>query len=81
MSIKDNLNEVNENLKKFASHGETPKLIAVTKTVDIDRIKEEFKFKKIVKYPLGCVIGAHIGPNLLSIYFSNKDLGDELSEV
>ncbi len=40
MSIKDNLNEVNENLKKFASHGETPKLIAVTKTVDIDRIKE-----------------------------------------
>ncbi len=40
MSIKENLNEVNENLKKFASHGETPKLIAVTKTVDIDRIKE-----------------------------------------
>ena len=35
MSIKDNLNEVNENLKKFASHGETPKLIAVTKTVDL----------------------------------------------
>ena len=40
MSIKDNLNEVNENLKKFASHGESPHLIAVTKTVDIDRIKE-----------------------------------------
>ena len=40
MSIKDNLNEVNENLKKFVSHGETPHLIAVTKTVDIDRIKE-----------------------------------------
>ena len=40
MSIKDNLNEINDNLKKFASHGEKPQLIAVTKTVDIERIRE-----------------------------------------
>lgn len=40
MSIKDNLNEINDNLKKFASRGEKPQLIAVTKTVDIERIRE-----------------------------------------
>lgn len=47
----------------------------------IEKIKEDFDFKKIVKCPLGCVIGAHTGPNMLSIYFSNKDLGEDLSEV
>ncbi len=40
MSIRDNLEQVNENMKKYASKGENPKLIAVTKTVELDRIKE-----------------------------------------
>lgn len=40
MSIKENLEIVNEDLTKYAIDGENPKLIAVTKTVDIDRIRE-----------------------------------------
>ncbi|WP_304151789.1 DegV family protein [Finegoldia magna] len=70
-------NNVNLNQTLYVCYGENED----EADLFIERIKEDFKFKKIVKYPLGCVIGAHIGPNLLSIYFSNKDLGDELSEV
>lgn len=70
-------NNVNLNQTLYVCYGENEDEADLL----IERIKEEYKFKKIVKYPLGCVIGAHIGPNLLSIYFSNKDLGDELSEV
>lgn len=70
-------NNVNLNQTLYVCYGENEDEADLL----IERIKEEYKFKKIVKCPLGCVIGAHIGPNLLSIYFSNKDLGDELSEV
>lgn len=70
-------NDVNLNQTLYVCYGENEDEADLL----IEKIKEDYEFKKIVKYPLGCVIGAHIGPNLLSIYFSNKDLGDELSEV
>ncbi len=47
----------------------------------IDKIQSDFNFKKVVKLPLGCVIGAHSGPDLISIFFSSYDLGEELSDV
>lgn len=70
-------NNVNLNQTLYVCYGENEDEADLL----IERIKEDYEFRKIVKYPLGCVIGAHIGPNLLSIYFSNKDLGDELSEA
>lgn len=70
-------NNVNLNQTLYVCYGEDEDEADLL----IEKIKEDFDFKKIVKCPLGCVIGAHTGPNMLSIYFSNKDLGEELSEV
>ena len=70
-------NNVNLNQTLYVCYGEDEDQADLL----IEKIKEDFDFKKIVKCPLGCVIGAHTGPNMLSIYFSNNDLGEELSEV
>ena len=70
-------NNVNLNQTLYVCYGEDDDEADLL----IEKIKEDFDFKRIVKCPLGCVIGAHTGPNLLSIYFSNKDLGEDLSEV
>ena len=70
-------NNVNLNQTLYVCYGEDEDEADLL----IEKIKEDFDFKKIVKCPLGCVIGAHTGPNMLSIYFSNTDLGEDLSEV
>ncbi|MBS5777678.1 DegV family protein, partial [Finegoldia magna] len=70
-------NNVNLNQTLYVCYGEDEDEADLL----IEKIKEDFDFKKIIKCPLGCVIGAHTGPNLFSIYFSNKDLGEDLSEV
>ena len=70
-------NNVNLNQTLYVCYGENKDEADLL----IEKIKEDYDFKKIVKYPLGCVIGAHIGPNFLSIFFSSKDLGDDLSEA
>ncbi|MDY6065124.1 MAG: YggS family pyridoxal phosphate-dependent enzyme [Finegoldia sp.] len=44
MSIKDNLEEVLLDMEKYANKDENPILIAVTKTVDTDRIREALDF-------------------------------------
>ena len=70
-------NNVNSNQTVYVCYGENKSQAEQL----VDKLNEDFAFKNIIMKNLGCVIGAHTGPELLGVFFSNTFLSEELTDI
>ncbi|WP_297811386.1 DegV family protein [uncultured Finegoldia sp.] len=70
-------NNVNSNQTVYVCYGENKSQAEQL----VEKLSEDFAFKNIITKNLGCVIGAHTGPELLGVFFSNTFLSEELADI